>query len=58
MQTYAAIAEFHSGETKTDFSASLYTDAYHRHMATLNDIKAHNPRAFHALMATLFNECW
>jgi hypothetical protein len=57
-QIYAGISEFLSGDSKTDFSASLYADAYNRHIKTLSDIKTRNPRAYHVLMATLFNECW
>jgi hypothetical protein len=58
-KVYAAIAEFLTTESaKPDFSASVYTDAYLRHITTLNDIKDRNRRAYHALMATLFNECW
>jgi hypothetical protein len=58
-KVYAAIAEYLSIEsTKPDFSASVYTDVYHKHITTLADIKKRNPRAYHALTATLFNECW
>jgi hypothetical protein len=57
-KVYAAIAEFLTAESaKPDFSASVYTDAYLRHITTLKDIKIRNARAYHALMATLFNEC-
>lgn len=59
LKVYAAIAEFLTDESmKPDFSASVYTDAYHRHVATLKDIKNRNAQAYHALTATLFNEYW
>ncbi|EIN13428.1 hypothetical protein PUNSTDRAFT_129113 [Punctularia strigosozonata HHB-11173 SS5] len=52
---YAAIREWETGECVTeDFTADTYMDVYSSHMLTLADIKQASERAYHGMMAGLY----
>lgn len=55
-QLYAAIHEWHSGvHVATDFSSDMFMDVYNGHILSLERIKYERPRAFHLMMAELYN---
>ncbi|KAI0317283.1 hypothetical protein OF83DRAFT_1172143 [Amylostereum chailletii] len=52
---YASLYEWRSGERRpVEFSANMFTDAYHGHIATLKHIKDNRPDAYHKMMHYLW----
>ncbi|KAI0309504.1 hypothetical protein OF83DRAFT_1071948, partial [Amylostereum chailletii] len=52
---YASLYEWRSGECRpVEFSANMFTDAYHGHIATLQHIKDNRPALYHKMMHELW----